>query len=465
MDLVIYNGTILTMAQESAHAVSVEKGRIHSLEKVQASQEIDLEGKTLIPGFIDCHTHFKSMGMKLFNVDLSKTVSADHAITLLEKRASRTEKGKWVLGYSWDESFWSERRYLTPEDLSGIENPVCAIRVDGHVAVLNEAAQKELCIQKEYLYEDELFRIYSRLPEEDTEKALEAALEQAHQEGVTSIHDNPMDVKTFLFYQKRRDPTLRIYVNLPVSVLDAVTQIQLRTGSGNEWLKFGGIKIFTDGSIGAKTAATSFNYRNEDNKGLLVYTDSELLDIMRRAHCNQTAIHAIGDRAIQQVITCSQHGERNRIEHAELVRDDQIPLIKELGLILSMQPNFLQWSHPDGLYDIRFGTAIDNRFQLLKKASIPLVFGSDCMPFSPLYGIDKVVNAPFEEQRLSVMEALAMYTCNGAYASFEEDIKGTIEKGNLADFVVLSEDPREVDISRIKVEMTIVGGRVVYTAE
>lgn len=465
MDLVIYNGTVLTMTQRSAKAVSVDQGRIHGMEKVHASQEIDLEGKTLIPGFIDCHTHFKSLGMKFFNVDLSKTTSADQAIALLEKRASKTEKGKWILGYSWDESFWSERRYVTPEDLSGIENPVCAIRVDGHVAVLNEAAQRKLCIQKGYLYEDELFHLYSRLPEKDTEKALEAALEQAHQEGVTSIHDNPMDVKTFLFYQKRKDPSLRIYVNLPVSVVDAVNQIQLRTGFGNEWLKFGGIKIFTDGSIGAKTAAMSFNYRNENNNGLLIYKDSELLEIMKKAHPNQTAVHAIGDRAIQQVLTCSQRGGRNRIEHAELVRDEQISLIKELGLILSMQPNFLQWSYPDGLYDIRFGTTIDNRFQLLKKAGIPLVFGSDCMPFSPLYGIEQVVNAPFEEQKLSVMDALAMYTCNGAYASFEEDIKGTIEKGNLADFVVLSEDPREVDISKIKVEMTIVGGKVVYANE
>ncbi|MBU7017530.1 MAG: amidohydrolase [Theionarchaea archaeon] len=465
MDLVIYNGTILTMSKESARAVSVDRGRIQSMEKAQASQEIDLEGKTLIPGFIDCHTHFKSMGMKLFNVDLSRTASADQAIALLEKKASRTEKGKWILGFSWDESFWSERRFLTPEDLSGIENPVCAIRVDGHMAVLNEAAQKELGVQQGYLYEDELFRLYSRLPEEDTEKALEAALELAHHEGVTSIHDNPMDVKTFLFYQKRKDPTLRIYVNLPVSVLDEVNQIRLRTGFGNEWLKFGGIKIFTDGSIGAKTAAMSFNYRNEDNNGLLVYTDSELLDIMKRAYPNQVAVHAIGDRAIQQVITCSQRGGRNRIEHAELVRDDQIPLIKELGLILSMQPNFLQWSHPDGLYDIRFGTGIDNRFQLLKKAGIPLVFGSDCMPFSPLYGIEQVLKAPFEEQRLSIKDALAMYTRNGAVASFEENIKGTIKKGNLADFVILSEDPREVDISKIAVEMTIVGGKVVYSNE
>ncbi len=251
-------------------------------------------------------------------------------------------------------------------------------------------------------------------------------------------------------------------MNIPVSALDAVTQIQLRTGFGNEWVRFGGIKIFADGSIGAKTAALSFNYRNEENNGLLMYSDAELKEILQKAHPNQTAIHAIGDRAIQQVLTCSVPGERNRIEHAELVTDDQIPQIRSSGLILSMQPNFLQWSHPEGLYDMRFGTGIDNRFSTLKKAGIPIVFGSDCMPFSPLYGIEQVVNAPFEEQQLSVMDALQMYTCNGAYASFEEDIKGTIERGKLADFVVLSGDPREEDISAIEVEMTIVGGEVVY---
>ncbi|MBU7015775.1 MAG: amidohydrolase family protein, partial [Theionarchaea archaeon] len=280
----------------------------------------------------------------------------------------------------------------------------------------------------------------------------------------TSIHDNPMDIKTFLLYQKMKSRDLRIYINLPASVLDAMNQLNLRTGFGDEWLRIGGIKIFTDGSIGAKTAALSFPYRNEETKGLLVYSDQEMTSILEKAHPNQTAVHAIGDRAIEQVITCSVPGKesRNRIEHAELVRDHHIPTIKELGLLLSMQPNFFQWSHPGGLYDDRFGTGLDNRMRTLTEAGIPIVFGSDCMPFSPLYGIEQATKAPFEEQRLTAMEALAMYTREAAYASFEEDIKGTIEKGKVADFVVLSDDPREVDISSIKVEMTIVGGKVVY---
>jgi predicted amidohydrolase YtcJ len=463
MDLLLYNGTILTMAKESTRAVSVRNGRIHSLEKTQAKEEIDLEGKTLIPGFIDCHCHFVWMGLKLSNVDLSETKSAEEAVTCMERKAARTEKGKWVLGYSWDESLWSERRYLAPEDLSGIDNPACAMRVDGHMAVINEAAQEKLAVQKGYLYEDELFGLHTVLPDQDVEEAFKASLQLAHREGVTSIHDNPMDMRSFVLYQNLKRTKLRIYVNLPASTVDAVTQIGLKTGFGNEWVRFGGIKIFTDGSIGAKTAAMSFNYRDEENRGLLMYSDTGLTTILKKAYPNQTAIHAIGDRAIQQVLNCSLRGERNRIEHAELVRDDQIPQIKSLGLILSMQPNFLKWSHPGGLYDDRFGTGMDNRFHTLKKAGIPLVFGSDCMPFSPLYGIRQVVNAPFEEQKLSVMDALMMYTKNGAYASFEEGKKGTIEPGKLADFVVLSGDPREEDISTIAVDMTIVGGEVVYS--
>ncbi|MGC1121989.1 MAG: amidohydrolase [Candidatus Methanofastidiosia archaeon] len=464
MDLVIHNGTILTMTDKSAKAVAVQSGRISTLEKVPAQKEIDLEGRTLIPGFIDCHTHFVSMGMKLSNVDLSDVKNLQEAVSRLEKRASESEQDKWVLGFSWDESMWPERRWLSPEDLAGIENPVCATRVDGHMAVLNPAGQKALHREKGYLFEEELFHLSEIKVEQDTELAFKTALALAHKEGVTSIHDNPMDIGTFLLYQKMRCEELRIYVNLPVSVLDAVAQINLRSGFGNEWLRVGGIKIFTDGSIGAKTAALSFPYRNEENNGLLVYSDQELASILKKAHPNQTAVHAIGDRAIQQVITCSVPGKknRNRIEHAELVRDHQIPRIKELGLLLSMQPNFFQWSHPGGLYDDRFGTGLDNRMRTLKEAGIPIVFGSDCMPFSPLYGIEQVTKAPFEEQRLTVMDALAMYTREGAYASFEEDIKGTIEKGKLADFVVLSDDPREVDISSIRVEMTIVGGKVVY---
>jgi predicted amidohydrolase YtcJ len=464
MDLVIHNGTILTMTDKSAKAVAVQSGRISTLEKVPAQNEIDLEGKTLIPGFIDCHTHFVSMGMKLSNVDLSDAKNLQEAVSRLEKRATESERDKWVLGFSWDESMWPERRWLSPEDLAGIENPVCAMRVDGHMAVLNPAGQKALHREEGYLFEEELFHLSEIKAEQDTEQAFKAALVLAHKEGVTSIHDNPMDIGTFLLYQKMKCEELRIYVNLPVSVLDAVAQMNLRSGFGSEWLRVGGIKIFTDGSIGAKTAALSFPYRNEENNGLLVYSDQELASILKKAHPNQTAVHAIGDRAIQQVITCSVPGKksRNRIEHAELVRDHQIPRIKELGLLLSMQPNFFQWSHPGGLYDDRFGTGLDNRMRTLKEARIPIVFGSDCMPFSPLYGIEQATKAPFEEQRLSVMDALAMYTREGAYASFEEDIKGTIEKGKLADFVVLSDDPRKVDISSIRVEMTIVGGKVVY---
>jgi len=462
MDVVIYNGTILTMSSQAAKAVSVENGRICSLEKTEAKREIDLEGKTLIPGFIDCHCHFIGMGLKLLNVDLSRAKNTQEAVTLLQNRASRSEKGKWVLGYGWDESFWPEKKYLAAEDLSGIEHPVGAVRVDGHMGVINEAAQNVLGVTKEYLYEDELSMLHTAISEHDIAEAFKKALQVAHQQGVTSLHDNPGNIKNFLLYQQMNCKTLRIYVNLPVSVLDAVNELNLGTGFGNEWLRIGGIKLFTDGSIGAKTAALSFHYKGEDNNGLLVYSDAQLRDILQKVHPNQTAVHAIGDRAIQQVLNCSVPGERNRIEHAELVTDDHILLIKSLGLILSMQPNFLQWSHPEGLYHNRFGIGMDNRFSTLKKAGIPIVFGSDCMPFSPLYGIQQVVNAPFEEQTLSVMDALTMYTKNGAYASFEEDIKGTVEKGKLADFVVLSGDPREEDIPTLRVEMTIVGGEVVY---
>ncbi|MBU7032000.1 MAG: amidohydrolase [Theionarchaea archaeon] len=464
MDLTIYNGTILTMTGEEARAVAVDKGWIRELNKVPSQEEIDLEGRVMIPGFIDCHTHFIGMGLKLLNVDLSSVTCAEQAISLLEKRAQTLEPSQWVLGYGWDESFWSEKRYLTSEELSHIENPVCAVRVDGHVAVLNMAAQQTLNSEKEYLYEDELFSIQSLINRKDVDKAFTEAMQVCHREGVTSIHDNPGDIRDFIYYQAMPHNPVRIYVNLPVSTLDAVSAVGLRTGFGNEWLRFGGIKIFTDGSIGAKTAATSFTYKNETTNGLLVYEDTQLRKILSQAHPNQTAVHAIGDRAIEQVISQSLPGRRNRIEHAELLRDDQIPRVKSLGLVLSMQPNFLQWSHPGGLYDHRFGTGRDNRFNTLRKAGIPLVFGSDCMPFSPLFGISQIANAPYKEQRLSVEEAFAIYTKNGAYASFEEHIKGTIEKGKLADFVVLSGDPREQDISALSVEMTIVGGEVVYRA-
>ncbi|PSP46614.1 amidohydrolase, partial [Halobacteriales archaeon QH_6_66_25] len=182
----------------------------------------------------------------------------------------------------------------------------------------------------------------------------------------------------------------------------------------------------------------------------------------------QVAAHAIGDEAIARTLDTLEgtEGERHRIEHAEVLTDELIEQLAAADVVVSAQPNFLKWAREDGLYAERLGDErrLDsNRLGALQDAGATLAFGSDCMPLDPLFGIDQVVTGPSPEQALSVTDATRAYTAGGAYAGYDEDRLGSIEVGKCADFAVLAESPWESDdIADIDVEMTVVGGELVY---
>jgi len=259
--------------------------------------------------------------------------------------------------------------------------------------------------------------------------------------------------------------------------LEKVEGVGLLTGYGDPWLRFGGIKIFADGSIGAQNAAVSEPFSG-GGTGELNYQDAELASMIRAAELAgwQTVIHAIGDRAIEQVLDAHEvvgtdSALRHRIEHFELPHREQLVRVAKLGLCISMQPNFIgNWSGPNSLYVDRLGAARDrasNPLRLIVDEGLPLAFGSDGMPVSPLYGLHWAVNAPYRDQRLTAEEAMERYTTGGAWFGFEEKIKGRIVPGMLADLVVLDEDPRlhPERIEERTVEMTFVGGERVYERE
>jgi predicted amidohydrolase YtcJ len=190
------------------------------------------------------------------------------------------------------------------------------------------------------------------------------------------------------------------------------------------------------------------------------------------------AVHAIGDYGIDLVINAIEGAlkrsprkdHRHRIEHCEILSSSQIERIKQLGIVASMQPNFAgEWSGPDGLYEARLGKRRlrqNNPYRFLLDEGIPLAFGSDGMPFHPLYGIWSAVNHPVKNSRITLEEAMRAYTLDSAYASFEEDIKGSIEPGKLADIAILEKDLTEIpadEIKDVRVHMTLVGGEVLYT--
>ncbi len=279
---------------------------------------------------------------------------------------------------------------------------------------------------------------------------------------------------------------MRVRINYWSDHIEAADEVGLVTNHGSSLVTTGAIKSFTDGSFGGRTAKLSEPYADaaeaadadaesaEDATGQWVVPPEELDDIVARADGAgfQVTAHAIGDEAIEAVLDAFDETEdagekRHRVEHVELVTDEQIERFAESGVIASVQPNFLKWAQPGGLYDARLGEERrkqTNRYRTLLDAGAHLAFGSDCMPLDPLLGIHQTVNAPVEEQRLSVTEALRAYTVGAAYAGFDEEELGTIEVGKQADFTVLDRSPWEHtdDIENIDVAMTVVDGVVAF---
>jgi len=253
----------------------------------------------------------------------------------------------------------------------------------------------------------------------------------------------------------------------------------LSSGLGSDWLRIGGLKIFCDGALGARTAALSEPFADDPgNKGMFVHERKSLDEMVSRAneHDVQLVIHAIGDVGIDTTISALESAlasspkrdHRHRIEHLELPTHQHIKQMSKLKIVASMQPNFVgEWGGINGMYADRLGkerAMTNNPFNEILKAGVRLAFGSDCMPFSPVYGIYSAVTAPFETQRISAEQSVAAYTRDAAFAGFDERIKGTLEEGKLADFIVMSSSPfgSPAELNSMRILKTIVGGDVVY---
>jgi len=510
-DLVLTNGEVHPLADqdETVEAVAVRDGVICRLGRSSEldflvgveTTVVDLEGRVLLPGFVDAHVHLTKQGQSLVHADLR---GADGRSACLE-RLRETAEGAgatagptddWVLGFGFDESGWDDPRYLTREDLDAVSEsrPVAAIREDGHVAAVNSVVldrhldempagglRTEGGEPTGVLVETAVDVVY-RLIEPDRPAALallRAAQAEANRLGVTGVHDMVRRSHAPWVYRhldRTGELTLRVRVNYWSDHLDALLEAGLGTNDGSAMVRVGAVKSFTDGSLGGFTAKLSAPYADGEGVGQWVVPPDELAALAEQVEANglQLAVHAIGDEAIDTTLevlagTDDPAAARHRVEHAELTTDAAIERFAELGVVASVQPNFLKWMGPDGLYERRLGperTALANRFRDLLDAGVPLAFGSDGMPMDPLVGVHLAVNHPMDDQRLSVTEALRAYTSGGAYAGFDEDRLGTIEVGKLADLVALDRSPWDHPdaIDAIDVALTVVDGQVVYDA-
>ena len=472
MSLAIINGDVFGIDEKNIY---VEGNRIKKIGEIDSlinkdTTVIDAEGKTVIPGFFDSHTHFANMGLSMES-DVSDCRS-------IEEVLGRIKKKKLNVVHGWDESLFREKRYILRKDLDIFDFPVIAYRVCGHLAVLNSSAIENLDLkelnpefydlERGIFKEENLSGISKMYPKsiEDYIRGIENSTKLAYSLGVTSIVDT-VTPRIFRAYERLENNGklgIRAHLYMKAKYIDYVVKSGL-SRIGSEKLRFNGIKIFTDGSLGAKTAALSFNYVGTESKGTLIYENEELMELIKKTDENelQAMIHCIGDRAIEQVLDCLEKipGKiRHKMEHVEITDEKIRERIKKLDVPCSLQPNFLKWS--ENMYVERLGdrAPLNNRYRKMMEKGIKMGFGSDCMPFSPLFGIKWAVNDPYGEG-ISVEDAIRIYTYGSAYLAYRENDLGSIEEGKLADVVILSDSISSEDIEKIKVEKTVFDGKIV----
>lgn len=533
---IFLNGNVITMNPErpEASAFGIVGNRFCTVGPVEevrkwADKEtrvVDLGGKTVIPGFIEPHSHISFYAAQLLQVDCSPQTNKniEDVKNSIRARAEASEPGTWIKGCRYDDTLIEDKRHLNRRDLDEVapENPVLIFHVTGHLFYTNSRALEIGGITRETAQpvggeidkDDDgeptgvlrepaaVAPVAIHIPfttAEEFHEVLPKAIRYYHRAGITSCHDaaigysgeGPDLFKVYQELERTGGLTLRIYMTIVEHVYRNIIELGLCPGFGSEHVKLGSVKLFQDGSIQALTAALSEPYYNRpDFNGNLIMPQEVLDGLIEKYHSLgfQIAIHANGDQAIESVLTAMEkadrlhpgHGSnRHMIIHCQMASRDQIRRMKNLGVIPNYFVNHVYyWG--DRHASIFLGPERARRIDPLKSTldqSWKFVLHSDLpvTPVDPLFSIHTAVNRITregkvlgEEERISPLDALKAYTTNAAFCSFEEDIKGSIEAGKLADFAVLSGDPLKVDpeaIKDIRVLQTVVGGKPVYEGE
>jgi predicted amidohydrolase YtcJ len=526
-DLVLINATVWTgdARQPRAEAVAVRGGKIAAVGTAQeigrwigaTTRVIDAEGKLVLPGFIDNHTHFMSGGFQLLGIDLRGAKSEREFAAIIRARAQQYP-GRWITGGDWDHDAWPGGVLPVKELIDGDtpSTPVFVQRYDGHMALANSFLLHKAGITKEtkdppggtivrdrrtgeptgVLKDAAMDIIYRMVPEPDERETLEAAraaLAEARRVGVTSIQDvsSPGDIAVYRKLLARGELTARFYCRLPISMTEQLIRDGLKAHTGDEWIRTGALKAFADGSLGSTTALFFDPYLSDPGtRGLPsdIVLDGRLekwATMADRAGL-QLSVHAIGDSAnslmldlFERIVAANPAWDRRfRIEHAQHLHPKDFQRFAKLGVIASVQPYH---AIDDGRWaEGRIGTTrcrTTYAFRTFLDAKVITCFGSDWTvgPLNPLDGIYAAVTRRttdgkwpegwFPEEKITVEEAIKAYTLTNAYAAFEENEKGSIVIGKVADMVTLSDNILLVDPVRIKdakVVMTMVGGTIVY---
>jgi hypothetical protein len=454
-------------------------------------EEVSLGRRVAVPGFIDAHLHLQSVADRLTRLILDDAGSLDEVLALVADYAKSYPRDRVLLGMGWDEGDWPDPRIPERADLDRVapNHAVVLRRICEHLWVVNSetlrliAARKDLTPEQrgrlDAVSADGLLReaditlaapLATPSPGEMSGRLLKAT-RHALSLGATGVHEFGWTREPIVELDRRGRLPIRVVIGIRPDWLDEATPAEVLAEITGRRVSPGPVKFFLDGSIGAHTAAVSVPFVDDPgNSGQLLWDDAVIEKTLERWHKAgmQLAIHAIGDRAIAQAVDVlarilgrhPRDDHRHRIEHAELATPELADRMASLGVIASMQPNFIgRWQNPGGLYEKRFGARGRrlNPLGTMLRAGVRLAFGSDGMPFGPLFGIGSAMEHPDPAERLTFVEALHAYTFGSAFAGRTERDRGTLDPGKFADVAVLSADPSNGTEARV--EETFVGGK------
>lgn len=525
VDLILMNGKIYTVEPDQpwAEACAIGDGKIIAIGETKSIQRyrgkttkvIDLDGRLVLPGFNDAHVHFSDGGFYLLGIDLRDANDEKEFVERIKNYASKINQGEWILGGNWDHEAWPSKKHPTKMLIDEVteNNPVFVQRLDGHIGLANSLALRLAGITKDtpnpqggeitkdpqtgeptgILKDAAQSLVGAFIPspsKEQMKKAIKTAIQHANRLGVTSVQDNSSaaDLEVYQELLKDGDLTLRINAWRAGYLYQDFETIGILPPLGNDLLRIGTMKVFVDGSMGAGTALFYAPYADDPaTSGIPIYPENKLQELITAIDKAglQIAAHAIGDKANTWILNAfekafqenGRRDARHRIEHAQVVLPDDIKRYQELGIVASIQPSHciddMRWAEK------RIGERVKHSylFNSFVKEGVKIAFGTDWTvePLDPMLGLYAAITREFPaggpeggwfpDEKITLEQAIEFYTLGSAYAEFQENVKGSIKPGKLADLVVLNQNLFEIqpgELLKTKVDLTILGGKVVF---
>lgn len=529
MSTLWYGGTIYTMEKERemVEAVLVTNGTIEAvgnLKEIRKSyqnqilEEINLEGNTMFPGFVDSHLHIIGHGEKLLRLDLSEKKSSQEITAAIIEHGKDVKEGDWIIGEGWNENQLPDRKIFHRKELDQLapQNPVMLTRVCRHAVLANSEALelagitdttsdppggvivRDLDGKATGLLLDkaqELVKaVIPKVSEEYIQKALSVAIQDLHRVGLVGGHSEDLNyyggfnrtLNTYLNVLDERQTKFRAHLLVHHEVVEDMHNSGYKFGEITSFVELGAMKIFADGALGGRTALLSHPYNDApDTSGVAIHSLDELKELVKKARRfnMSVAIHVIGDLALEYALDAIEtfppsEGKRDRLIHCQVLRPDLIERMKKFPVIADIQPRFVASDFPWVIERLGEERMKNDAYawRALLQAGIPCAGGSDAPieDVNPLLGIHAAITRKhpdmtgegfYLEQQLSMYEAIQLFTSGSAFAICQEHNKGLIKPGYKADFTVFDKDLFEINVDElltVKVDMTVVDNTIVY---